>query len=392
MTRPAPVLRVGSGIAGPADRRAWTGSAEGRGTLRSACLALLALPALLLGGCGGAKTAEAPAPRPALTVELVSPARANWPDQFVASGEIAAWQEASIGAEIGGVRLDEVLVNVGDSVRKGQLLARFNEDTLRAELARVDAAIAEANANFVRAKADADRADRLAASETMSGQMVQSYRAQAAVAEAQLASARAQRGAQALKLRHARVPAPDDGTISARSATVGTVGTLGAELFRLVRQNRLEWRAEVPASALARLTPGTAATLTALDGRAVTGSLRQLSPMVDTATRNGLAYVDLPADSGLAPGMYLSGRFTLPGRDAMTLPESAVVLRDGNRYLMKVGADNLVREIKVVTGRRQQGAIEILDGVSPGDRFVASGGAFVNDGDRVQVVTPAAAP
>jgi RND family efflux transporter MFP subunit len=355
-------------------------------------VALLTLGSLLLGGCGGAKTAEVSAAKAALTVELVSPSQASWPDQLVASGEVAAWQEASIGAEVGGVRLDEVLVNVGDSVKKGQLLARFNEDTLRAELARVDAAIAEATANFTRAKADADRADQLAATETMSGQMVQSYRAQAAVAEAQLASARAQRGAQALKLRYARVLAPDDGTISARSATIGTVSAQGAELFRLVRQNRLEWRAEVPASALARLTPGTAATLTALDGSTVTGSLRQLSPMVDTATRNGLAYVDLRADSGLAAGMYLSGRFTLPGRDALTVPESAVVLRDGNRYLMKVGADFQVREIKVVTGRRERGAIEILDGAEPGDRFVASGGAFVNDGDRVQVVTaPAAA-
>lgn len=349
------------------------------------------LLSLLLTGCNS--PAEAPAEAgAALSVELVSPRRETWPDLLTASGEVAPWQEASIGAEVGGVRLDEVLVNVGDAVKKGQLLARYNEDTLRAELARADAMLAEAAARNAQARADADRADRLEASEAMTRQTIQNFHTTAAAAAAQLASARAMRDSQALKLRHARVVAPDDGVISARSATVGAVSNVGSELFRLLRRNRLEWRAEVPAAALARLAPGVQASVRSLDGTAITGSLRQLSPMVDTGTRNGLAYVDLPADSGLAAGMYLSGQFVMPGREALVLPESAVVLRDGNHYLMKVDAQNRVQEIKVQTGRRRQQAIEILADLNPADRFVKSGGAFLNAGDLVQAVAAAATP
>lgn len=360
-------------------------SALALGARLSAALAA----AVLLCACGGGEAAPA-AVRPAMAVELVSPAQQIWPDVLVASGEVAPWQEAVIGAEVAGVRLDEVLVNVGDKVAKGQLLARYSEDSLRADLARLDALVAEAAANVARTRADAARADRLAAAEVMSGQTVQLYRSQAQVAEAQLDSAKAQRKAQALKLRYARVVAPDDGLISARSATVGSVSVMGTELFRLVRRNRLEWRAEVPAEALPRLKPGTGAVLQALDGSKVTGSLRQLAPTVDTGTRNGLAYVDLPAGSGLAAGMYLTGRFRFESRNALVVPESAIVQRDGNQYLMKVDSGNRVHLVKVSTGRRQDEAIELLGGAEAAGRYVRSGGAFLGEGDLVQVTAAVA--
>lgn len=354
-----------------------------------------AVPAALLGAllsaCGG-KTEAPPAPQPVLTVEVISPQRETWPDVLVASGEVAAWQEAVIGAEVAGVRLDEVLVNVGDSVRKGQLLARFSEDSLRADLARLDAMVAEAAANLERAKADAVRADRLESLDAMAKQTGQMYRSQAKVAEAQLASAQAQHRAQALKLRYARVVAPDDGVISGRAATVGAVSMLGTELFRMVRLNRLEWRAEVTADAMQRLQPGSVATLSGLDGRAVAGKLRQVSPTVNAGTRNGLAYVDLPAGSGLAAGMYLTGRFALPSREAMTVPETAIVQRDGNQYLMQVDGQSVVHLVKVRTGRRQGESIELQGKVDPAARYVKSGGAFLSEGVLVKVVAAGSAP
>lgn len=344
----------------------------------------------LVSACGG-ETEAAPAERPVLTVELVAPARASWPDVIVASGEVSPWQEASIGAEVSGVRLDEVLVNVGDVVRKDQLLARYNEDMLRAELDRLDAAVAEAEANLEKARADAERGDRLEASGGLSKQSVQMYRTQARVAEAQLASARAMRNAQKLKLRYARVVAPDDGVISSRTATVGAVSGTGAELFRLVRGGRLEWRAEVQADTLGRLRPGLQVEIRRADGATIAGTVRQLSPTVDAQTRNGTAYVDLPADSALAAGMYLTGRFVLGERDALFVPESAIVQRDGYQYLMRIDADNRVHPLKVGTGRRRGAAIEISSDLSGVDRIVKSGGAFLSDGDLV-AVTVADAP
>jgi HlyD family secretion protein len=348
------------------------------------CLFLIVTLALLLAACSDA-TEPAPAARPVLTVELVSAVREPWPEILVASGEIAPWQEASIGSELTGIRLDEVLVNVGDVVSKGQLLARFSEDGLRIELAQLDASVAGATANLERAKADLSRADRLETTSALSEQALLAYRIEAKAAAAQLAFAQAQRDAAALQLQYARVVAPDDGVISARTATVGAVNSMGTELFRLVRQNRLEWRAEIPAESLRRLHPGDSATVETLDGLQVTGAVRQVAPTADSATRNGIAYVDLPAGSGLLAGMYVAGRFTLATQTATVLPESAVVMRDGNYYLMQVDAQDRVHEIKVATGRRQDHQLEILTDIDTAARWVKSGGAFLTDGDLVQL-------
>lgn len=358
--------------------------------LPALAIVVLLSACVLLTACSSDKS-ETPAPTPALTVELVFATQATWADSLVASGEVAAWQEAIIGAEVAGIRLNNVLVNVGDVVRKGQLLAHFSEDTLRAELAQLEANVAAAAANFEKAKADASRADKLEATNAISEQLILGYRTQAQAAEAQLAFARAQRDAQALKLRYARIVAPDDGVISSRSATVGAVSMMGTELFRLVRRNRLEWRAEVPAESLSYLKPGVGAILETLDGKIVTGTLRQLAPKVDTRTRSGLAYVDLPAGSGLAAGMYVTGRFTLAEREVLSVPESAVVMRDGNHYLMQVDAKNRALAVKVATGQRRDNAIEILGGINQADRFVKSGGAFLGTGDLVQVTAAAKA-
>jgi len=350
----------------------------------SAKLWVNCLAVVLLSGCGS-KSDETKVARPVMTVELVSPSRQPWADTLAASGEIAPWQEAIIGTEVAGLRVDSVLVNVGDNVKKGQLLAQFSEETLRADLAALDAAVAEADANLAKADADAQRADKLEAGGALSQQAIQVYRTQKQAAKARLDSARAQRDAQALRVRYARVVAPDAGVISSRSVTVGEVSVMGSELFRLVRRNRLEWRAEVAADALARLKPGITVTVNALDGRTISAKLRQLAPTVSTSSRNGLAYVDLPADSGLAAGMYLSGSFALASRAAVVIPESALVLRDGNKYLMQVDASRHVQEIKVETGGRRDNAIEILTALDPAAQFVKSGSAFINTGDLVQI-------
>jgi RND family efflux transporter MFP subunit len=345
---------------------------------------IVTLATLLFAACSDSSK-PALAPSPVLTVELVSAVREAWPEYLVASGEIAPWQEASIGTELTGIRLEEVLVNVGDAVAKGQLLARYSEEALRIDLAQLNASVAGAAANLEKAQADLRRADRLETTSAMSEQAILAYRTEAKAAAAQLAFAQAQRDAAALQLQYARVLAPDDGVISARTATVGAVNSMGTELFRLVRQNRLEWRAEIPAESLRRLQPGDSATVETLDGMQVKGLVRQVAPTADAATRNGIAYVDLPAGSGLLAGMYAAGRFTLAARAAMVLPESAIVMRDGNHYLMQVDAQNRVHEIKVATGRRQDDQLEILGDLDTSARFVKSGGAFLTDGDLVQL-------
>lgn len=350
----------------------------------------LAPVALGLSACGAQPDAHAAAPKPALTVEVVSPRRESWPRALAASGAIAPWQEASIGTELTGVRLEEVRVNVGDWVKQGQLLARYSEDSMRADLLGLEARVAEARAALEKARLDAESAGRLEASGALSQQEIRAVRTQAVVAEARLASAQAARDAQALRLRYARVVAPDDGVISARSATIGAVASPGSELFRLIRRGRLEWRAEVRADAMALLTRGVRATLRLADGATLEGTVRQVAPSVATDTLSGIVYVDLPAGSGLASGMFVSGEFALRASPALALPESAIVFRHGSRYVMQVGADQRIREVKVQTGRRRGADVEILEGVDEGARVALAGGAFLNDGDLVSVAATAA--
>ena len=356
----------------------------------------VALPSLLLAtqlaACAKAPDAAAAAEaKPVLTVEVVTPRKDSWPGQLDASGHVAAWQEASIGTELSGVRLEEVLVNVGDSVAKGQLLARYSEESLQADLARLDAAVAEAQAALEKARLDSQNADRLEPSGALSKQDILAAHTQAKMAEARVASAKASRDAQALRVRYARIVAPDDGVISARSATVGAVAAQsGTELFRLIRKGRLEWRAEIRADALPRLKRGTRATIKLANGAVVSGTLRQLAPSVNAETLNGTAYIDLPANSGLTAGMFVSGAFEMPASDALSVPDSALVFRNGSRYVMRVDDARRVHEVKVETGRRRGNDVEILSGVDEGARLALAGGAFLNDGDLVAIAgTPA---
>ena len=231
---------------------------------------------LALAACGEAPAPKdtAPAGKPALTVTAVTPQQEDWPRTLAANGNVVAWQEAVIGAEIANYRITAVEVEVGDVVRKGQILARIADDTVASEAAETRAAVAELEASAAEAAANAVRAKELREKGFYSAQLQTQYQTTAHTANARLAAARARLQAAELKLGKTRVLAPDDGVISARDATVGSLTQPGQELFRLIRGGRLEWRAEVPAADLARVAPGGAATLTGPDGATVRGTGR----------------------------------------------------------------------------------------------------------------------
>ena len=305
--------------------------------------------------------------------------------RVAANGNIVAWQEAIIGTEANGLRLAEVKVNVGDRVRRGQLLATFTAQTVEAELAQSRAAVAEADAALAEAAANAQRGRVLQDSGALSGQQIHQYATAERAAKARLDAARAVERTNSLRLAQARFVAPDDGIISARTATVGAVVPAGQELFRLIQGGRLEWRAEVAAADLARLKPGQKVRIAPAGGEAVEGRLRMLAPAIDILSRNGLAYVDLPPSDALRAGMFARGEFELGTSEAMTLPQGAVLLREGFSYVMRVGPDFRIVQTKVRSGRRAGDRIEITGGLDPNDRVVAAGAAFLGDGDLVRV-------
>lgn len=351
----------------------------------SACVLIF----VALAGCGEAPSETVqPNARPALTVSLVAPQTIDWPQTLTANGNVVAWQEAVIGAELANVRIVELRAQVGDRVRKGQLLALLDAATARSELAEAQAAVAELTAATSEAQANAQRAKELQAQGFYSKQMNTQYQTAEQSAGARLAAARARLQSAQLRLDRTQVLAPDDGVISARTATVGSLTAGGEELFRLIRGGRLEWRAEVPSADLGRLQPGATARLIAPAGGTVEGKVRSVAPSVDPATRNGLVYVDLPAstaEGAVRAGMFARGEFELGRSPALAVPQSAVVLREGFAYVYQLAADDRVSQRKVGIGRRVGELVEIVDGLAADARVVGSGAGFLADGDLVRV-------
>jgi len=356
----------------------------------SLAAALLAL-ALLAGCSGQAETDKKATAKPALTVATITPQQVLLPVTLAANGNIAAWQEASVGTESSGLRIAEVLVNVGDRVRRGQVLARFADDTVRADGAQARASVAEAEASAADAANNAARARTLQQTGAMSASQINQYLTAEKTAQARVEAARAQLQVQQVRLNQTTVQAPDDGVISARAATVGAVVGNGTELFRLIRKGRLEWRAEVTSAELGRITPGTRALVTATSNARLEGRVRMIGPTVDPQSRVAIVYVDVtplpgPAAGSARAGMFAKGEFDLGAQSALTVPQQALVVREGFNYLMRVLPDNRVAQVKVQIGRIAGDRVEILSGVDASARIVASGGGFLNDGDLVRVV------
>ena len=236
----------------------------------------------------------------------------------------------------------------------------------------------------------------LQTSGALSAQQISQYMTAETTARARIASARAALSAQQLRLKYTSVVAPDSGVISSRTATVGSVVGVGTELFRMIRQGRLEWRAEVTATELARLRPGIRAVVKAANGAELTGKVRMIAPTIDTQTRSALVYVDLPAgaatSSPFKAGMFASGQFELGTSSAITVPQQSIVVRDGFSYVFRLNPDQRVSQVKVQAGRRLAERIEVLGGLASDAQVVVSGAGFLNDGDMVRnVAAPATA-
>ncbi|MHB1206701.1 MAG: efflux RND transporter periplasmic adaptor subunit [Rhodospirillaceae bacterium] len=359
----------------------------------SVAIAAVALAAVLISQ-RAPKSAVVAAPAPALTVTAASPRQALWPTTLEVTGAIAPWQEAIISTQISGYQLTEVLVNVGDQVKKGQVLARINQALLRADEALLVA-------NFEQADANHKRALTLKSNGFMSDQNILQL-------ETQVKTTRALLDAKRLQLRYTDVVAPDDGAISARSATLGSIATTGQELFRLVRQNRLEWRGELSARQLMQVQVGQAVRLSLPNGEVALATVRQAAPTLNADSRLGLVYADIEADSKARAGMYATGRIAIGEQPALAVVAEAVTLRDGRTYVLELadGAppskESNPKEVvtkvtlrPVEVGRREGAEVEIVSGLAENARFVVHGSGFLNDGDMVRVVDsqePSAAP
>lgn len=324
-------------------------------------------------GTAGEASMSAPAGKttPALTVTVARAEARNWSGSISAPGNIAPWQESIIGAQVAGLRLAELHAQVGDVVKRGQVLARYDADLLQTELAQLSASVEQAEANKARAL-------RLKGTGSISEQEILNGVTLAAITSAQLAAKR-------LQIGYATVRAPDDGIISARSATLGSVAQNGQELFRLIRGQRLEWRGELTAQQLAQIGLGQTVRLQLPDGKIAQAKVRQIAPSFDFQTRLALVYADIPPGSNARAGMYAQGEFALAERQALVLPAAAVVLRDGRPQVLLMENGNRVKIARVQLGRRQGAEVEVVQGIAAGQSVVLQGAGLLNDGDTVLV-------
>ncbi len=358
--------------------------------LRAAAGALVLT--LALAACGKEDDADSKPDDSAssLAVTLVRAQPRQVQRTVLVSGPVSAYEEMQLGVEITGARVTSLDVDVGEQVAKGQVLLTLDHRTLDSELQQADAALAEAEAGVALARTNVTRSEPLVKDRYVSAAQLDELRATRTQAEARRNTARASRDAARLRRDFAELRAPAAGIISKRLVQTGQVVSAGTELLRLIRDGRLEWRAELPEADLARIAPGATVLLPSAAGN-VEGRIRAVSPGVDTETRTGTIYADLPAPGALKAGSYVEGRIVTGAGSALMVPAAAVVQRDGNAYVFTVDAKKVAHRVRVRTGVTADGRVEIVEGLKPDTAIVDQGAGFLGDGDTVRVVDARAA-
>ncbi|WP_167383672.1 efflux RND transporter periplasmic adaptor subunit [Bordetella genomosp. 12] len=354
--------------------------------LRLSCLLLLALS---LSACDKPSDSAPDAQTQAslLTVDIVQAREQAWPRKIQVNGAIQAWQEIIVSPETGGLRVSELLVDVGASVKRGDVLARLADETVVAEQRKQAATVAQAQAAYEQAQSDYRRARATEKSGALSAQKVEEYRNTERTAKATLQAAQADLDTVRIKLSQTRIVAADDGLVATKTGILGDVVASGTELYRLIRQGRLEWRAEVDAKQLAGISVNDAAQIDLPDGRTVAGRVRLIDPVLADGTARAVVYVDLDRNAGARRGMFATGFILSGDSQALTLPQSAITRRDGRAYVWLLRDDDHVISRAVTLGRQQGDQVEVISGLTPQDRVVRSGGAFLAEDAKVSVVS-----
>jgi HlyD family secretion protein len=397
-------------------------------TRRSSRLSLLCGLLLLAAAPAGAvETAAVPdaaAIAPAVTV--VPAERREIVERAVVTGTLVPRDEILVSPEVEGLRITELLVEEGDRVTKGQVLARLSlemiatqEASNAAAIARAEAAIVQARSQIVQAEAAQveaklalDRAQALAKTGNATAAVLEQRVSAAQGAQGRLAAARgglqsaeadlatARAAGTEIALRRARtdIRAPEAGIVNRRTARVGATATAAAEpLFRLIARGEIELEGEVPETSLARLQVGNPASLDLDDGRRLTGKVRRVYPEVDRATRLGKVRIRLGDDPALRIGAFARGSVEVARREGVAVPVSSLLYAADGRASVLVARDGRVEARAVVPGLSADGFTELRSGVAAGESVVARAGSFLRDGDRVRAVpaqssTPMSAP
>lgn len=362
---------------------------KGRVTRSSALVVVLSLGAIGLAGCGEKKP-EKPKPAPGATatqtVSVAIVASQPVPREINATGTISPWEEVVVGAETGGLTAITVNAEEGQTVQAGQVLVRLNDTLLSAQLRQQDASVASARATLAEAEAALNRSRELQAKGYLSQASLDTSLARQQTAAAQLAAAQASRGETAARLAQTAIRAPVSGLIIRRSVTKGQIVSTGAEVFRIVRDSRLELDAEIPETDLLLIKPGMPARIVSDKVGETSGTVRIVTPEVNGSTRLGLARIALSGMGGFRPGMFARAVIQAGDQPSLTIPSASVLYRENRPGVFVIDAKNQVhfRRITILATTADRIA---ASGLTAGEKVVVEGAGFLGEGDAVRIGT-----
>ena len=327
-----------------------------------------------------------------LSVEAVSPSQDDIGNTLSADGTIDAKDTANVSAKVNGVAIERILVEEGDRVKAGQVLAIFDTDAMEQQVLQAEADVAEAEATLANASADAARVLPLLDIDAISKQEADRYRTAKLQAQAALQASKARLSTQRLSVDNATVVAPVSGVISEKMAEVGMVAG-GEPLFTIIKGGILEWRADIDPKLVGEVSVGTPVRVSLPDGDTVMGKVSRIAPTADN-NRQITIYASLAANAKVRAGMYQTGEFLLGSASTQTVPNSAIVSNDGYDYVMLVTnvttqdgqTMGRIKQQRVTLGERLGENVAVLEPLPSDSQIAKQGGSFLNDGDLVRIV------
>lgn len=332
----------------------------------------------------------------AIKLTVVSPKIAKFSPKLNLHGELVAKDDVAVGSALQGQQISEVLVEVGENVQKGQILALLDNAGVKAKFDQQTAALQAAKQNLNSAKAAFSesesalkRAKDLAAKKAISSQELEQASTKEASARANLNSAKAQISQIDAQISEAKdqlgkasVIAPVSGVVTAKKAQIGAL-TSGEALFNIAKDGIVELSADTDARELAQIKVGMSATAQIYGVKeAVNGRVRLVPVSVDTSSRLGKVKISLDGEAKFI-GSYAKAIIDLPEFSALALPAQAISFTDEGAFATLI-KDGKAQKQKIQTGLRANGLVQVISGVSEGDEVALKAASLVNDGEAAQ--------
>jgi RND family efflux transporter MFP subunit len=320
------------------------------------------------------------------TVTVIVPGNSQVARVVTASGALAARRDQPVGVAGEGGMVRAVLVDAGAWVRQGQVLATVDRSVQSQDIAQLAAQVQVARADAALAQNEYERSQALVGRGFVSKADLDRKQAARDAANARIRVAEANLNSMKAQVGRLDIRAPKSGLILSRNIEVGQVVSAGSgALFRLAENGQMEMRAQLSQQDLAFIRVGMPAAVTPTGtDRKFSGTVWQVSPVIDPQSRLGEVRIAVPYDPAIRPGGFGEARITSGTTTAPLLPQSAVLSDDRGNYVYVIDTKNEVERRDIKIGTVEDSGVTIAQGISGNERVVLSAGPFLNPGQKVK--------